>query len=220
MRPATALCRLLLAVCCLLFAVPQLALAIQPRIIYLQPLTPAPPQPVLDAARSGLLALYPVEVRILPPVPLPKVAWYPPRHRWRADKLLDWMAPRMPKDGAKILGLTAADISTTKDNIPDWGVLGLGSMDGAACVISSFRAKRGVTTVVMQQRMAKVAVHEVGHTFGLPHCPTVGCLMEDAMGKVATTDREDDICPVCRAKLAKTGVVVPAKPALPWPTVR
>ena len=45
-----------------------------------------------------------------------------------------------------------------------------------------------------RQRLAKVAVHEAGHTLGLEHCPTRGCLMEDAEGQVATCDREYDFC--------------------------
>ena len=78
----------------------------------------------------------------LPRVPLPKEAWYPPRQRWRAEKLLAFLGPRLPADGLRILGLTAADISTTKGKVVDWGVLGLGALDGSASVISTFRCHK------------------------------------------------------------------------------
>ena len=41
-----------------------------------------------------------------------------------------------------------------------------------------------------RERFAKTAVHEIGHTLNLSHCETQGCLMEDATGKVSTTDGE------------------------------
>jgi archaemetzincin len=50
--------------------------------------------------------------------------------------------PRCGRGDARfVLGLTAADISTTKGEIVDWGVMGLGSLDGTAGVISSFRCR-------------------------------------------------------------------------------
>jgi len=60
-------------------------------------------------------------------------------------------------------------------------------------------------------------VHEIGHTLGLQHCPNVGCLMEDAEGKVATCDREYDLCAECRARLAANGHALERPRAIPWP---
>ncbi len=97
----------------------------------------------------------------------------------------------------------------------DWGVIGLGSLDGRSCVISPFRTARRVSALAARDRLARVAVHEAGHTFNLEHCPSSGCLMQDANGKVATTDREDDLCPVCRRALAAKGIAVPDKVAKP-----
>ena len=68
--------------------------------------------------------------------------------------------------------------------------------------------------------MGRVAGKAMGHRLGVRRCPTVGCIMEDARGKVATCDREYDICPKCRARLKKKGHVVPAKPDIPWPKPR
>ena len=65
-------------------------------------------------------------------------------------------------------------------------------------------------------RLAKVAVHEIEHTLGLPHCPTRGCLMEDAEGKVVTVDRERNFCAHCRQLAASAGCPIKQPVGLPW----
>ena len=68
----------------------------------------------------------------------------------------------------KIVGLTSKDISFTKGEVYDWGIFGLGSLDGKACVISTFRLGAGkADNALKMQRLIKFINHEVGHTFGL-----------------------------------------------------
>ncbi len=185
--------------------------------IALQTLGSRLPDEDLDLVRTALTAFYSVEVRVLPRVELPKAAYYPKRKRYRAEKLLTFLAARAPKGVHRILGITAVDISTTKPPHKDWGVIGLASMDATACVISSFRCKRLARNALhARERFGKVAVHEIGHTFGLPHCPNRGCLMEDARGSVLTSDREYDLCTTCRSKLIRRGYGLGDDPP-PWP---
>ena len=99
----------------------------------------------------------------------------------------------------------------------DWGILGLATIDGKACVLSAFRCRRGVGRARARARLGKVAVHEIGHTLGLEHCSTVGCLMEDARGTVTTTDREYDLCARCRNILARSGRQAHPTVKPPWP---
>ncbi len=187
------------------------------RVLWLQPLGPALEAADVDAVEQALTAIYALPVRRLPPEPLPKAAYYFPRKRYRAERLLDFLAPRLPADGWRILGLTGVDISTTKDRYPDWGVMGLANLDGPAGVISRFRCAKGAADAAhARTRLAKVAVHEIGHALGLEHCPARGCLMEDAAGKVATTDREVDLCAACRGRLRALGRSIPQAPRLPW----
>lgn len=198
----------------LLAAAPALA---EERVVYIQPLGAALPEADVAAVSSAITVFYALTVKVLPRVELPQAAWYPPRRRWRADKLLDFLDKRKPADGLRILGLTAADISTTKGKVTDWGVLGLGDLDGAAGVISTFRChkkSRGETHA--RERLAKVAVHEIGHTLALPHCPSKGCLMQDAEGSVQKTDTEYDLCGECRRKLAAQAHKIPESPTIPW----
>ena len=185
--------------------------------IHLLPLGAGVRDEELALVRQALEAFYSQPVSVLPKVELPKSAFYAPRSRYRAEKLLDFIEPRLPTGGLRIVGITAKDISTTKPPYADWGILGLANVDGTACVFSTFRCHRSAKSLEHARvRFAKTAVHELGHTFGLQHCPNLGCLMEDGGGTVLTTDRERDLCASCRKHLAERNLLRLPPAPLPW----
>lgn len=134
------------------------------------------------------------------PVALPVSAFYPPRQRYRAERLLDFLRPRVRLPATRVLGVTEVDISTTAHGVRDWGVLGYGDVGGTACVISTFRCRMNSPSVSQTRfRMVTTCVHEVGHTLGLEHCPDTRCLMTDARGSVRTVDGTTGrLCARCR----------------------
>ena len=131
---------------------------------------------------------------------LPKEAYYKPRARYRADKLLDDLGASVDDKWAKVIGLTHKDISTTNGEHYDWGVLGLGSLGGKPCVVSTFRLRaRGANEKLFRQRLVRVATHEIGHTLGLQHCPDKKCNMVDARGSILSVDQgSGTLCAQCR----------------------
>ncbi|MDF3066102.1 MAG: hypothetical protein K0R38_1703 [Polyangiaceae bacterium] len=179
-------------------------------LIVLQPLGAALPPAELDAVSGALTAFYAVQLVIAPPLELPKRAFYAKRQRYRAEKLLEYLVAQGRPDARVVLGLTSVDISTTKAPHEDWGILGLATLDGRSAVLSSFRCKRAAqSTAHARVRFAKTAVHELGHSFGLDHCPTPGCIMHDGEGSVLTTDTEHDLCQGTRTRLTAIGVMKP-----------
>jgi archaemetzincin len=196
-----------------------LGLALAPRLwaeeraasrIVLQPLGGTIPSAEIEAVSSALTAFYAVELRVAPPLELPKSAFYAKRQRYRAEKLLDYLVAKGDSGARVMLGLTAVDISTTKGAYEDWGILGLATLDGRSAVLSSFRCKRSAKSPSHARvRFVKTAVHELGHSFGLEHCPTPGCIMHDGEGSVLTTDTEHDLCASTRAKLTSVGALRP-----------
>lgn len=180
----------------------------QAPLIVLQPLGASLPVEQLEAVTSALTAFYRVRLKVAETTPLPKLAYYAKRQRYRAERLLEHLVGLGSSDTQVVLGLTAVDISTTKGAYQDWGILGLATLDGRSAVLSSFRCKRGAKNAEhVRARFAKTAVHELGHSFGLEHCATPGCIMHDGEGSVLTTDGERDLCEETRRRLAGIGVL-------------
>jgi archaemetzincin len=93
----------------------------------------------IDVVKRGLEQAFGVTVILLESRPLPKSAWYAPRGRYRADNLLEHLKEIVPAKHPVVIGITEKDISTTKDEHVDWGIFGLGELDGRSCVVSTFR---------------------------------------------------------------------------------
>jgi len=139
------------------------------------------------------------QIRVNKPLPFRASAWVPARARYRADTLLRQLNSLHGRD-TLVVGLTHTDISTTKGQVADWGVMGLGYRPGKACVVSSFRLQARNR----REQFLKVLLHEIGHTYGLPHCPVPSCLMRDAKGK-NPLDAEKDFCARCKEELRGLG---------------
>ena len=145
------------------------------------------------------------KVLVFPNEPMPSSSWYPIRKRYVADSLLLFLKTKSNDSNTFVLGVTAKDISTMKGTNPSWGIMGLGFQPGNACVISLFRIqKNSAGNSQLEQRLLKLAIHELGHNFGLPHCKNRSCMMADSEGKDCL-NREKDLCKKCRAYLSQKG---------------
>ncbi|MBL0050514.1 MAG: Zn-dependent protease [Bacteroidetes bacterium] len=138
-------------------------------------------------------------LKINKPIAMPHTTWYEPKARYRADSLIRILS-RSAGDNTVIIGLTTKDISHTNSNIVDYGIMGLGFCPGKACIVSTFRLRKKNVKV----QLYKIAIHELGHTQGLPHCADTTCYMRDAEGK-NHTQYLNAFCVSCKHKLENRG---------------
>lgn len=164
--------------------------------IYLQPFEDFPTR-YLANIEKNLKTIY-SDVKVNKSIPFPDNSWNYNKSRHRADMLIKFLTQKA-NEGELIIGLTTNDISTSKDGKSDWGVFGLGYKPGKSCIASSFRLKGK-----KEEKLFKVAIHELGHTQGLPHCPVKNCFMRDAEGK-DHLDEETEFCSKCKTVLKESG---------------
>ena len=214
---------LIVLLACGLFAGPARADAVR-YTVCLQPLGKHEAALLAPVGR-GLGQAYGVEVRTLAAKPLPRAAYYPPRNRYRAQRLLDHLRDKL-RPAARgcdaLLGVTAVDVSITKGQHPDWGVLGLAYPGAGVAVVSSFRVHRGADARKAAQRAVKVSIHEFGHVLGLPHrTEGPGCIMNDAGGAVRVIDAaRGTLCAGERAIAeAALGFPLPRRAQLDWDAI-
>ena len=161
--------------------------------ILIQPFEDVKPKQLAEISEN-IRKIYP-KIKILEPIDFPKNAFYQPRNRYRADSIIKYLRTKTPENSVT-LALTNKDISVTKGKVADFGVMGLGYRPGNACVASSFR----LNTKNKNEQFYKIAIHELGHTQGLKHCPDKTCFMRDAEGKNPTNE-EKDFCQNCKKVL-------------------
>ena len=161
--------------------------------ILIQPFEDVKPKQ-LEEISENIRKIYP-KIKILEPIDFPKNAFYQPRNRYRADSIIKYLRTKTP-DNSVTLALTNKDISVTKGKVADFGVMGLGYRPGNACVASTFR----LNAENKSEQFYKIAIHELGHTQGLKHCPDKTCFMRDAEGKNPTNE-EKDFCQNCKKVL-------------------
>jgi len=196
--------RPLLPIALCLLLVPQAAKAAEAAqnigTLVIVPLGRVSPE-LIDAVAKSTELRFGVSVRIHETQTLPKQAWYPKRKRWRAEKLLDFLDRLDTGDAWRVTGLTEAPISTTKGDVKDWGIAGLGSINGKSSVLTAylFRKIKSKKPKRYRRFVENLVLHEVGHTFGLEHCPLERCIMADAKGNAirAATLSINQFCPRC-----------------------
>jgi len=110
-----------------------------------------------------------------------------------AGCLVDRLPP--PPAGWTLLGLTGVDLFLPALTHV-FGASRLGQRRG---VLSSFRLRDPPQRLA--RRMLVEAVHELGHTVGLLHCPVPGCAMQRTLWPEGIDLKRAELCPACHDAL-------------------
>jgi len=163
------------------------------------------PQAVLRVIAANIQAVLGMPVDMLPEMAIPEEAFQRHRDQYDAGLVLKHLAGFSFPHHARVLGVTDVDLCTPILTF----VFGEAELGLSLAIISDFRLKTmepGMVAAegVYYERLAKVALHEIAHTFSLYHCETPKCLMQYSRGLRHLDELDIFLCERCSFMLRQT----------------
>ncbi len=155
----------------------------------------AEPGGLIAGAAGALAREYATAIEPLAFADRPVDTYDQKRGQHSSGAVLRWLVPRVP-DGAKLLGVTDVELFIPVLTF----VFGEAQLGGQVAVVSIARLADPTAPRLVAGRLAKEAVHEVGHTFGLKHCASAACVMARSPGLAAVDAKSDRLCGDCRIR--------------------
>jgi archaemetzincin len=167
------------------------------KAIYLAPMGVIE-ETVLETLEVCLWQIFGFEVRRMHPLPDPQYAYDSAAQQYSSTLILKSMIRFIPKDAVRMLGITQRDLFIPMLSF----VFGHAQVNGPAAVISLERLRQEFyhlphNDAVFLHRVMKEAVHEVGHTFGLIHCPDTRCAMSLSNAIQHVDKKSEELCVNC-----------------------
>ena len=144
----------------------------------------------------------------------PEAAFDAGRGQYRAALFLKALLLDSQGDPAeRVIGVTSVDLFTPVLTY----VFGEAQLGGRAAVVSCHRLRQEAYGLppdprLFYDRLHKEAVHELGHTFGLMHCRSIGCVMGASTYAEEIELKAASFCERCRAVVARNGAPVLSSP--------
>lgn len=180
--------------------------------LYVQPLGTfsAAQEEVLKRTGDVLAAFFGMKLELLKGVELKempesakRINEHTKQPQWLTTYLMQSiLKPRVPKDAAAVLGLTAVDLwpgmgwnfvfgqASLSERIGVWSMARNGDAEGDEAERKLFL-----------KRTLKTAAHETGHMLGILHCKLYECGMNGSNNRVESDRQPLEFCPECQAKV-------------------
>jgi archaemetzincin len=156
---------------------------------------------LLDAVASAAEKAFQLRVRRYHHADRPVEAFDVRRGQHSSTQILKWLVAR-PVPGGRTLAITDVDLFIPVLTF----VYGEAQLGGTAAVVSTSRlgVEPGMpgAPALFVERVVKECNHELGHTFGLIHCDTAGCVMARSVNLIDVDAKGVSLCGECGAHLA------------------
>ncbi|HIP97063.1 MAG TPA: hypothetical protein EYH32_07600 [Anaerolineae bacterium] len=141
------------------------------------------------------------QVEVAAPLPHPDYAYNARRQQYLAEAVLGQLHTcQLP--GERVLGVVDVDLYAPHLNF----VFGQALVRGREAVIALPRLRQSFYGLpddeeLFLARTVKEAVHELGHTYGLGHCPDARCVMHFSNSLRDTDFKSHRFCGACRVRI-------------------
>ena len=171
------------------------------RVVYLVPVGKVEKGLLKELAQS-LRDKLGVAAEIGEPVEISKAAFDQGRNQYNSTRVLQGLETTRPRRKAQLLAVTEVDLFVPNLNF----VFGEALPTKDMAIISLCRLRqefygKPADTTLLMERTVKEAVHELGHVWGMRHCPDPHCVMFFSNSLPDTDRKPDTFCKRCNGLL-------------------
>jgi archaemetzincin len=165
------------------------------------------PAGMLQDLAPTLANTFHVPCEILPYPMNPRFAYHTERQQYHSSELLGHMQDHIRTKTWRVLGVAAIDLYIPILTF----VFGEAQIGGPCAVVSAYRLRQEfyglqADSNLLNERLIKESVHEVGHTLELVHCPDYRCAMAPSHAVEWIDLKEGALCPSCHARVLEAAV--------------
>ncbi|MDD5543092.1 MAG: archaemetzincin family Zn-dependent metalloprotease [Acidobacteriia bacterium] len=166
---------------------------------------------ILEDLEEALTMHFGFETRRHPPIAEPEHAYDPQRRQFSAVAFLQQAVEHCPPEAVKMLTITERDLFIPMLSF----VYGQAQLGGKVAVVSLAQLRQEFYGFpsdgdLLRERALKEMSHEMGHTFGLIHCPERLCIMSLSTNIRHIDLKGSEFCGGCRAVLRENTAVTRA----------
>jgi archaemetzincin len=159
----------------------------------------------LDRLARDLARTFRTSCRVLDGVVDAKFAHNPARGQYHSTAILERLQSVYSNGSSRLLGVTAVDLFVPIFTF----VFGEAQLEGKCAIASLYRLSEEryglpADESKLRERLTKEAAHELGHTFGLPHCEDWQCVMASSHSVELVDVKPAEFCDEC-ARLVQGG---------------
>jgi archaemetzincin len=156
---------------------------------------------LMNTICAGVNRRFGYETEIIPLLSDIGFALEPVRDQYLSTSIIERVSNLAPAHAIKVLAICTVDLF-----IPILThVYGEAQLGGRACIVSTHRLKEENPAMnnpgSFDIRVEKEAIHELGHTFGLRHCPDHFCIMHYCRTVKDVDRKSDQLCRYCKILL-------------------